>query len=97
MPDSEYRVGIVVDRQFGERLYGLAERIHVWAIDSPINRPVAERVWNQLADSGLERGVTLFRAKADEVPDESVAQILGDVDLHHGAYSHTPPVSTLEI
>jgi hypothetical protein len=41
--------------------------------------------------------VTIFRVDASESSDAWAAGILPDVELHHGEYSHHPPVSTLEI
>lgn len=88
---------MVVDPHFGERLDALAERCHVWAIDTPANRAVAERIWHRIASSERQRGVTPFRQRPGDAASETVAHVLGDVKLHHGAYSHTPPTSSLEI
>jgi len=97
MPDPSYRVSIVVDPNFGSRLHELAARMHVWAVDTPPNRAAAERIWAKMAAPIIERGVTIFQAKPGESPDQRVVGILGDVALHHGAYSHDPAVSILEI
>lgn len=97
MGGSEYRVAIVVDPAFGERLAPLAERMHVWAADTPPNRGVAERIWAAISTPGIERGVTTFRVDASESADACAAGILPAVELHHGEYSHNPPLSTLEI
>ena len=85
MSSSEYRVAIVVDPSFGERLAPLAERMHVWAVDTPPNRSVAERIWAALDTPSIERGVTTFRVDPSESPDIWAAGILPNVELHHAA------------
>jgi hypothetical protein len=95
--ESAYRVAVVVDPEFGERLASLAERMHVWVADTPANRIVAERIWAATAAPSIERGVTTFRINRSEPSDAWAANILPDVELHHGEYSHKPAVDTLEI
>jgi hypothetical protein len=34
---KDYRIAIVLDESFGTRLLLLAQRLHVWAVDSPAN------------------------------------------------------------
>jgi hypothetical protein len=93
-----HSVALVVDRQFGERLVALSERLHVWVINSPANRSVAERIWRDLGGAhSLERGVTTFDASAQACPSEVAADQLSSIDLHHGEYSHSPPWSLLEV
>jgi hypothetical protein len=95
---TPYTVGLVFDPQFGEDLEALASRMHVWVIDSPANREVAERIWATGARGSIERGVTTFGEGAPGADRE--AQCLGmleSVDLHHGEYSHDPPYSVLEV
>jgi hypothetical protein len=38
--------------------------------------------------------LTLFNA--DSGPENSLLSVLDAVDLHHGEYSHTPPLSIIE-
>ena len=97
MAESKYRVAIVADPGFGERLESLAERMHVWAADTPANRHTVERLWATVTAPSIERGVTVFRVSPSEPSDAWVADIIPDVELHHGEYSHNPPVDTLEI
>jgi hypothetical protein len=44
MSVDEYAVAIVVDPGFGDRLLSLAERLPVWAVESPANRRVSYEV-----------------------------------------------------
>lgn len=91
-----HRVAIVAAPQFGERLRPLANDIHAWVIDTPANRRVAEEIWAASAFS-LERGVTLFRAEQDVPAEAWMPETVEQIELHHGVYSHRPPVSILEI
>jgi hypothetical protein len=93
----EYRVAIVVDPAFGDRLTSLANRMHVWVADTPLNRDAAERIWAATTTPGIERGVTTFSVSPSESLDAWAAEILAAVELHHGEYSHNPPVTTLEL
>ncbi len=97
VPESAYRVAVVVDPDFGERLKELAERMHVWVVDTPANRAVVQRIRSTMLGPSIERGVTVFRANPDQSPDEWAAHVLDMVELHHGEYSHDPAVSIIEI
>lgn len=98
MTNPVYRVGIVADPDFGSRLSELASRMHVWIVDTPANRAAANRIWAARPSApSLERGVTIFQSNLDDAPDQRVVAILSTVDLHHGEYSHDPPVNVLEI
>jgi hypothetical protein len=93
-----YSVGLVVDRAFGERLFDLASRLHVWIVDSPTNRLAVEQVWQcHSRQYSLEKGATIFRDDGSVSPDVVASRVLGDIELHHGQYSHDPPLSRLEI
>ncbi|MFN0053938.1 MAG: hypothetical protein ACKV0T_17300 [Planctomycetales bacterium] len=91
-------VAVVLDPVFGDRLLALAVRVHVWIIDTPVNMASA-RLLPRDADGGysLEYGATTFSANETIPPDKIVAGIIGTIELHHGEYSHTPPMSVLEV
>ncbi len=59
---STYKIAVVVDEAFGERLVGIAKLIHVWVCDTPVNRQAAETVNAHLMPEGVwnEQGVTTF-------------------------------------
>src|SRR5690348_14444239 len=96
LPRSIYCVAIVVDPEFGPRLTELAARMPVWVVDTPTNRSATERIW-AAATRPTEGGVTLFRSDLSVPPDERIAAILNDVEVHHGEYSHDPALNGLEI
>ncbi len=97
MSASEYVVGIVVDPRFGERLHALVARMPTWVVDTPPNRAAAEAYWRTHPGQTHTAGLTTFRVDPEQDPEEWCAGVLGPVMMHHGEYSHTPPVSTLEV
>ena len=93
-----YTVGLVVDPKYGESLEGLASRMHVWAIDSPVNRRAAEQIWAAGARGTIEVGVTIFGRGSSSVDREAEClNVLETLDLHHGIHSHNPGYSVLEV
>src|SRR5438093_759361 len=98
MGERPHAVALVVDPEFGERPLDLSRRIHVWALDTPTNRTVAERVWREAGGThSLENGITTFKGSPDAASDEIVGHQLPTIDLHHGAHSHSPPWNVLEV
>jgi len=98
MSPEHYTVALVVDRTFGSRLLGLVRRLHVWIVASPENRVAVKKVWDDVVPRhSLDEGATIFDDDGTRAPDEVAAARLGDIELHHGGYSHSPPLSRLEI
>jgi hypothetical protein len=98
MSEEHYTVGLVVDRTFGEQLFGLVRRLHVWIVESPENRSAVKKVWADVVPRhSLDEGVTIFDDDGTRPPDEVAAARLGDIDLHHGGFSHSPPLTRLEV
>jgi hypothetical protein len=72
--------------------------MHVWIVESSTNRAAVDEVWRRLVpEHSLERGVTIFKDDGSLSPDSVAAVRLGDIEDHHGGYSHDPPLSRLEI
>ena len=95
----EHRVGIVLDESFGPRLLPLAQRIHVWAVESAANTPIArdvQQLVSALPGDPLDRGVTTFEAGGSS-SWETLAAVVDNVDEHHGEHAHTPAWTVLEI
>ena len=90
---SKNTVAIVVDPDFGERLYPLAEKMAVWVVDTPVNRAAAESHWRERPD----KSITTFKVDPDVSREHWCAGVLGTVLEHQGGYSQQPPVSSLEI
>ena len=96
MPDP-YAVAVIVDPVFGERLFDIVSRMPAWIADTPENRRAFERHWAGHSGEPHTVGVTAFKVDPTTAPDEWCVNVLGDIDLHHGAFSHDPPYTVLEI
>jgi hypothetical protein len=88
-------VAIVLDPNYAERIVELARQCHVWLVKSASNDPVVAVLWRDGGDYSLEEGVTTFSPK--ETPEASFISILDEVEVHHGDYSHDPPLSVIEV
>jgi hypothetical protein len=90
------RVIVVVSDEYAPSLERFADECPVWAIRTPAVEAVASRVWAVEAKSDpREAGLTLFSGP-DSVED-SLASIIGEVELHHGPASGTRQIRTLEV
>lgn len=94
---APYKVCVIVDRDFGERLASLEKGVPVWIVDTPTNRPVAQRLWNECQGADHLTGVTTFHNIKSASPEELLLAELDTIDLHHGSYSATPPYTVLEV
>jgi hypothetical protein len=92
-----YKVTVVVDREFGERLTLLTPGLPVWVVDTPVNEPVAQRLCKNLQKGDCLTGITTFAASESARPEETALSILDAVDLHHGRYSADPPYTVIEV
>src|SRR4051812_35409060 len=84
-------VAIVMDGEFGDRVGELVAR-DVWILDSATNLDAIER----LRRDNREFQLTTF-SQAVRPLAETLAGLLGMVDLHHGRYSQDPPYEQLEV
>jgi hypothetical protein len=92
-----YRVFVVLDREYGERLFELARGGPVWIVDTPQNRAVAQSLWTSSPKLNHLEGVTTFKASQDCSNEETLINELDAIDLHHGSYSADPPYTVLEV
>src|SRR5450755_2439567 len=93
--DSPYKVFIVVDRQFGEKLAGLTPGVPVWIVDTPFNKPAAQRFWSDHPNGDHLTGVTTFSDHSS--PEEMLLGKLDTIELHHGSHSANPPFTVIEV
>lgn len=84
-PDNA--VAVVVDRQFGDRLRDLAERLPVWIGTSETNRPVVEAVWAEHKARPSGYGVTIINASAEYSGEDLLFTQLDIIDEHHPSWS----------
>jgi hypothetical protein len=94
IPDKVY---IVVDRVFGEKLAELERSVPVWIVDTPINKSVVQRLWNERPDESHLSGVTAFNDLNSLSPEEMLLSYLDTIELHHGVYSANPGYTILEV
>ncbi len=92
-----YRVYMVLNREYGDRLFDLARTGPVWIVDTPLNRTAAQRIWTVDPNRGHLDGVTTFETGDDSSPEDSLINELDTIDLHHGTYSADPPYTVLEV
>ena len=92
-----YKVFVVVDREFGEKLSDLEKGVPVWIVDTPINKPVAQRFWNEHPDENHLTGITTFNDLNSLSPEEMLLSHLDAIELHHGVYSADPAYTVLEV
>lgn len=86
-----YRVFVVLDRDYGQRLAELAETGPVWIVDTPANRSVAQEIWAARPNRSHLDGVTTFKAPKDASSEDILIDELDTIDLHHGTHSASPP------
>src|ERR1019366_3909839 len=91
-----YRVFVVVDKEYGERICELARTGPAWIIDTPVNRAAAQKMWAERPHASHLDGVTTFKSQAS-VPEDALVNELDMIDLHHGCYSADPPYTVLEV
>ncbi|MGA2981236.1 MAG: hypothetical protein ABSD76_16725 [Terriglobales bacterium] len=94
---APYRVFVVLDREYGERLSELAAKGPVWIVDAPENRAEAQKLWAAHPSRSRLDGVTTFKAADDCSREETLIKELDTIDEHHGAYSADPPYTVLEV
>ena len=91
MTETKANVAIVVDPDFGDRLVSLAKEMPVWIADTPNNRPVVESLWSR-----HDSNVTTFQVVGTDAA-EWCRNIIGQIHLHHGEYSQSPPYNSVEV
>jgi len=92
-----YKVYVVVDREFGEKLSELERGVPVWIVDTPTNKPVAQRLWNERPDEDHLTGITTFNDPNSLSPEELLLSHLDTIELHHGSHSADPPYTVIEV
>jgi hypothetical protein len=92
-----YKVRVVVDRDFGERLAELESGVPVWIVGTQINARVAQRLWKERNRETHLTGITTFTDSVSSSPEDLLISELGTIDLHHGSYSSDPPYTILEV
>lgn len=92
-----YRVFVVLDREYGERLSALTRKGPVWIVDTPLNRAAAHDMRALHNYRSHLDGITTFAAGNNLLPEDLFINELGTIDMHHGIYSADPPYTELEV
>jgi hypothetical protein len=95
-PADPLTVAVLVERDASARIAALADRCHVWAIDTPENRRAAEPIWRRRRAVSQRLSLTLLQF--DPVaPEEVVARAMEGIELHRGEASQSPPWRRAEV
>jgi hypothetical protein len=97
MTSVPYKVYVIVEREFGEKLVALERGVPVWIVDTPINKSVAKRIWNERPDEDHLTGITTFNDLNSLSPEELLLDHLDTIELHHGPHSADPPYTLIEV
>jgi len=97
MDEKPYRVYVVVDPHYGERLRDLPMDEPIWVVDSIKNHPIIQALWSEHNQSNYLEGITSFTVDTNGNPEDWFLTELSNIDLHHGEYSHVPPYTILEV
>jgi hypothetical protein len=94
MMAQPHQVAIIFEAEYGDKVADLAERMHVWVVDTPPNRSAAERLWQSNPEPRMDAGVTTF-ADSGASLDAQFDELITLVEDHHGWYAHQPPVTMI--
>jgi hypothetical protein len=94
---SPYRVFVIVDPEFGERLMSLPKDEPAWIMKSETNTPALIRLLRERPSSNHLTGITTFDRNLELTPEEELMDLLWTIDLHHGEHSAKPPYSILQV
>jgi hypothetical protein len=97
MAEVPYKVYVIVDRDFGEKIIRLDQGAPVWIVDTTTNKPVVQRFWNEHPDKGHLAGITTFDDVRTSSPEDMLLSHLNTIELHHGSYSADPPFTMIEV
>jgi len=92
-----YSVAVIVDPQAGDKIRAIAEQFDIWVVPSPANSPVASQLQRKRVGVRPSTQVSIWSHPFDPQTESDWCAVIDDVELHHGEYSHDPPVSTIEI
>jgi hypothetical protein len=96
MAGAPYKVYIVVDREFGDKLAEI-EGAPVWIVDTPINKAVVRRLWSEHPQQNHLTGITTFDDFESSSPEDILLGQFDTIDLHHGVYSANRPYTVIEV
>lgn len=97
MDHKPYRVHVVVDPVFGERLREIPFGEPVWIVDTEVNRPAYQALGPERNPGNYLEGLSSFKVDVKSVPEDWLVGEIETIDLHHGEMSHDPPWSVINV
>jgi hypothetical protein len=85
-------IAVVVDPTFGLDLMELVARMPVWIADTPGNVAAIQR-----AQASGRGSITSFSVDPGATPEATVASIVHDMELYHGAHSQDATYERIEV
>ena len=82
---SETIIAVVMDQDFGHRLWELAQRVPLWVCNPATNSPVIQELWETSRLSPDQTAVTSF-SRPSSVPEQGFIDTLEPIDLHHPSW-----------
>ena len=82
---SETIVAVVMDQDFGHRLWELAQRVPVWVCNSATNSPIIQELWETSRQCPEQTAVTSF-SRPGIAPETAFIENLETIDLHHPSW-----------
>ena len=90
-------VVLVVDPDFGERLWQIAASHERWVVPSDVNRSVVEQMWKKRAEPNDGPSLTIWSDPMPAVTAEDWLAILDTIEVHHGSFWCEPPLDILSV
>ena len=97
MTSKPYRVHVIVDPQFGDRLRGIPSGEPVWIVATEVNRFAYESVGKERNPESYLVGLSSFKGDPTASPETWLISELETIELHHGEMSHDPPWSVINV
>jgi hypothetical protein len=69
----------------------------VWIMDTPANKTVVQRFWNERPNEGHLTGITIFDDLSSLSHEDMLLGHLDSIELHHGSHSAAPPYTVIEV
>ena len=97
MKKKPYRVHVVVDPSFGDRLRNMPIGEPVWIVATEINVLAYNAVGKERQPKSYLEGLSSFKADKDGTPEDWLVSEIQTIDLHHGEMSRDPPWSMINV
>lgn len=92
-----YRVHVIVDRAFGERLREIPDGEPVWIVDTAVNRAAYDAIVREIKPASHLEGLSAFKVDSRKTPEDWLIGELETLELHHGECSHDPAWSVINV